>query len=163
MTTLFSRIVVLAAVLAVSACSSSSKQESRSLTIEETAGGNGLKVTVSEALAQSVLEGLVGSELECGAEMDSDFAGMLRELDRGGRGSRAAIRDQDGVLTARRSGQKLRMDFDNTDGGGLEVSMPWAVAECLLDGSATLSSHDVDSVRVRLTGEKGGGFELAVD
>lgn len=163
MTTRFSRIVALATVLAVSACSSSSKQESRSLTIEETAGGNGLKVTVSQALARSALEGLVGSELECGAEMDSDFAGMLRELDRGGRGSRAVIRDEDGVLTARRSGQKLRMDFNDTDGDGLEVSMPWAVAECLLDGSASLSARDVDSIRIKLTGDQGGGFEFAVD
>ena len=120
-------------------------------------------VAVSETLARSLLEGVVGADLECGADLDSDFAAMLRELDRGGRGSRATIRDEDGVITARRSGRSLKVDFDDTDGGGLEIKMPWAVAECLLDGSATLTEKDAGSIRVKLVGSEGGSFEFKVD
>jgi hypothetical protein len=120
-------------------------------------------VAVSESLARSVLGGIVGADLECGADLDSDFAAMLRELDRGGWGSRATIRDEDGVITARRSGRSLKVDFDDTDGGGLEIKMPWAVAECLLDGSATLTEKDAGSIRVKLVGSEGGSFEFKVD
>ena len=144
-------------------CSTASKKESKSVSISETKNGEGLVVAVSESLARSVLEGIVGADLECGSDLDSDFAAMLRELDRGGRGSRATIRDEDGVITARRSGRSLKVDFDDTDGGGLEIKMPWAVAECLLDGSATLTEKDAGSIRVKLVGSEGGSFEFRVD
>ena len=153
--------VVCSAV--VSGCATTSKKQAKSLTIAEADGGNGVVVTISESLARSVLEGVVGSELECGAEMDPEFAAMLRELDREGRGGRAAIRDEDGALTARRSGRSLKMEFDDADGGGLEVKMPWAVAECLLDGSSTLSARDAASVQVEIRGAEGGSFSFEID
>jgi len=156
-------LVLTAIATPVLGCSSTSKQESKSLTISETKGGDGMVVTMSEALAHSLLEGVVGAGLQCGADIDSDFAAMLRELDRGGRGSRATIRDEDGVITARRSGRSLKMDFDDADGGGLEIKMPWAVAECLLDGSATLTEKDAGSIKVKVIGSEGGSFEFKVD
>ena len=161
-----SMVTVLALMTAsvfVIGCSTTSKGESKSISISETKSGNGFVVAVSESLARSVLEGIVGADLECGADLDSDFAAMLRELDRGGRGSRATIRDEDGVITARRSGRSLKIDFDDADGGGLEIKMPWAVAECLLDGSATLNEKDAGSIRVKLVGSEGGSFEFKVD
>jgi hypothetical protein len=119
---------------------------------------------MSEALARSLLEGMVGADLKCGSDIDGDFAAMLHKLDRGGRGSRATIRDDDGVITARRSGNSLKIELDDADGGGgLRVKMPWAVAECLLDGSATLRAEDVASISVKLVGEDGGSFEFKVD
>jgi len=157
-------LVLAATATPVLGCRSTSKQESKSLTISEAKGGDGMVVTVSEALARSLLEGVVGADLECGADIDSEFAAMLRELDRGGRGSRATIRDEDGVITARRSGRSLKIDFDDADDGGrLEIKMPWAVAECLLDGSATLTEKDAGSIRVKLVGSEGGSFEFKVD
>lgn len=136
----------------------------KSVSISEGKDGNGLVVAVSEALARSLLEGVVGADLNCGADMDADFEAVLHKLDRGGRGSRATIRDENGVLTARRSGRSLKLDFDDADGsGGLEVKMPWAVAECLLDGSATLSAKDAGSIKVKITGSEGGSFEFKVD
>ncbi len=141
-----------------------SKRESKSLSISESKNGDGLVVAVSEALARSLLEGMVGAELACGSDLDPDFAAMLRKLDRGGRGSRASIRDDDGVITARRSGNSLKIKLDDADGdGGLRVKMPWAVAECLLDGSATLRAEDVASISVKLVGEDGGSFEFKID
>ena len=156
-------LVLMTASPVVFGCSTASKKESKSLSISESKNGDGLVLAMSEALARSLLEGVVGADLECGADLDSDFAAMLRELDRGGRGSRATIRDEDGVITARRSGRSLKVDFDDTDGGGLEIKMPWAVAECLLDGSATLTEKDAGSIRVKLVGSEGGSFEFKVD
>jgi len=157
-------LILLATTPLVFGCSSTKKHESKSLSISETKNGEGLVVAVSEALARSLLEGVVGADLECGADLDSDFAALLHELDRGGRGSRVTIRDEDGVITARRSGRSLKLDFADADGcGGLEIKMPWAVAECLLDGSATLTEKDAGSIRVKLVGSEGGSFEFKVD
>ena len=141
-----------------------SKKETKSVSISETKDGNGLVVAMSEALARSLLEGMVGADLKCGSDIDGDFAAMLRKLDRGGRGSRATIRDEDTLITARRSGNSLKIELDDADGGGgLRVKMPWAVAECLLDGSATLSAKDAGSIRVKLVGSDGGSFEFKID
>ena len=157
-------LVMMVAWPVVFGSTTSSKGESKSVSISETKNGEGLVVAVSEALARSLLEGVVGAELECGAELDNDFAAMLLQLDRGGRGSRAAIRDEDGVLTARRSGRSLKLEFEDADdGGGLEIKMPWAVAERLLDGSATMRPKDVGSIKVKLVGSEGGSFEFKVD
>lgn len=155
---------LLGAVLAASGCSSTAPAETRSVSISENGNGDGVVVAVSEALARSIVEGIVGDELHCGADLDSDFAAMLETLDRGGRGSRATLRDDDGELSARRSGRALKMRFSEVDGGGrLDITMPWAVAECLLDGSASLSAADAGSIRVRVVGADGGSFELKVD
>ncbi len=141
-----------------------SKKETKSMSISETKDGNGLVVAMSEALARSLLEGMVGADLKCGSDIDGDFAAMLHKLDRGGRGSRATIRDEDSVITARRSGNSLKIELDDADGGGgLRVKMPWAVAECLLDGSSTLSAKDAGSIRVKLVGSDGGSFEFKID
>jgi len=141
-----------------------SKKETKSVSISETKDGNGLVVAMSEALARSLLEGMVGADLKCGSDIDGDFAAMLRKLDRGGRGSRTTIRDEDSLITARRSGNSLKIELDDADGGGgLRVKMPWAVAECLLDGSATLSAKDAGSIRVKLVGSDGGSFEFKID
>jgi len=141
-----------------------SKKETKSVSISESKDGDGLVVAMSEALARSLLEGMVGADLKCGSDIDGDFAAMLHKLDRGGRGSRATIRDEDSLITARRSGNSLKIELDDADGGGgLRVKMPWAVAECLLDGSATLSAKDTGSIRVKLVGSDGGSFEFKID
>ena len=69
-------LVLTAIATPVLGCSSTSKQESKSLTISETKGGDGMVVTMSEALAHSLLEGVVGAGLQCGADIDSDFAAL---------------------------------------------------------------------------------------
>lgn len=157
-------VIVIVSVASSAAFGSGSRNGSKSLTISETKNGEGMIVAVSQALARSVFEGMIGSELKCGADLDTEFAGLLRELDRGGRGSRAKLRSEDGTLTARRSGRSLKLDFDDADdGGGLQVKMPWAVARCMLDGSATLSAKDAGSIKVKLIGSDGGSFEFKID
>lgn len=153
--------LTFASPVVLAGCTSS--KGAKSVSISENDNGNGIVVAVSESLARSILEGVVGADLKCGADIDDDFAAMLRELDREGRGGRAAIRDSDGVITARRSSRSLKLDIRDSDGGGrLEVKMPWAVAECLLDGSATLTGQDAGSIRVKLVDSDGGRFEFKV-
>jgi hypothetical protein len=163
------RISILAALVILTAApfalaGGTKSKTTKSVSISESKDGEGLVVAVSEALARTLLENMVGADLKCGADLDSDFAAMLAKLERGGRGSRATIRDEDGVLRARRSGRSLKLDFDDADGGGgLQVKMPWAVAECLLDGKATLSVKDAGSIKVKLVGSDGGSFEFKID
>jgi hypothetical protein len=139
-------------------------KKAKNVTISATGDGADLSVTVSRALAWSLFEAVIGSELECGTDLDREFETLLRDLDRGGRGSRAALRDGDGTLTAHRSGRSLKLRFEDTEGGGgLKVKMPWKVAECLLDGSATLDAKDARSIKIELTGGDGGSFRFKVD
>jgi len=157
-------VLVLAAVSPVVLAGGKSAKSTTSVSISRNSDGDELVVAVSEALARTILEEVVGADLKCGADVDHEFAAMLRELDREGRGGRAAIRDDDGVMIARRSGRSLKMEIRDSDGGGrLEVKMPWAVAECLLDGSATLSTKDAASIRVKLVGSDGGSFEFKIE
>jgi hypothetical protein len=158
------RVVMIAIIVASVASISAAGSGSKSITISDTKNGDGLVVAVSAALARSVFEGVVGSEIECGADLDQEFGDLLRELDRGGRGARAVLRSEDGILTARREGRSLRLEFDDADGaGGLRVKMPWSVAECMLDGSAKVSAKDAGSIRVELIGADGGSFTFEVD
>ncbi len=155
-------VLALASPVVLAGCTSS--KGAKSVSISADSKGNGLVVAVSESLARSLLEEVVGADLKCGAEIDDEFAAMLRKLDRGGRGSRATLRDDDSVITAHRSGRSLKMDIrDSDDGSRLEVKMPWAVAECLLDGSASLTGKDAGSIRVKLVGSDGGSFEFKID
>ena len=157
-------VVIVVSAASIAAAASGSKNGSKSITISDTKNGEGLVVAVSETLARSVFEGMVGSRIECGADLDREFGDLLRELDRGGRGSRAVLRSDDGILTARRKGRSLKLEFDDADDGGrLRVKMPWSVAECMLDGSATMSAKDAGSIKVELIGAGGGRFAFEVD
>jgi hypothetical protein len=164
MTRLRIALVLMISILTVAAQSADAAGKQRTMTISETEDGDGVIVAMSESLARSLLEGVVGADLECGADLDDDFAGLLRELHRGGRGSKATLRDDDSVIRARRTGSSLKMKIDDLDDGArIEVKMPWAVAECLLDGRATLSADDAARIKVKVTGSDGGSFTFAVD
>lgn len=157
-------MMMIAVLFTAAVCTPGSGRDSKSLTISESKNGGGMVVSMSEGLALAILEGAIGSDLECGSDIDGDFATLLHELDREGRGSKATLRDEDGVITARRSGSSLKMKIvDTDDGGRVEVKMPWAVAECMLDGSSTLSSKDAGSIKIKIVDADGGKFEFKVD
>jgi hypothetical protein len=143
------------------ACASAST-ETRSITVAESESGAGVVVAVSEALAREVLESAIGSELSCQGEIDQEFESLLRTLDDRGRGSRATIVYDDGVLVAHRTRRSLELEFRDRDGGGIDAVLPWTVAECML-GRTTRVSADVAEVRVTIRGEDGGSFEFRVD
>jgi len=140
--------------VALIGCSSTTPSAQKSLTVSESKDGHGVVVAVSDAF---------GSELSCDGELDPEFEGMLRSLDRQGRSARATIRDEDSVVTARRRGRSVEFDVRSLAGGGeIQVVMPWAAAECLL-GETTTLGKELTNVRVTIEGEGGGSFELRVD
>jgi hypothetical protein len=156
-------LTVSVVAMAAFACASSTPPEQKSLTVSESKDGQGVVVAVSEALARELLEDTLGSELSCDGELDPEFEGMLRTLDRQGRGGRATLTDDDSMVTAHRRGRSVEFDVRDLEGGSaIEVVMPWAVAECLLGENATLDKGFED-VRVTIKGEGGGSFELRVD
>lgn len=149
--------------VALIGCSSTTSSAQKSLTVSESKDGHGVVVAVSEALARELISDAFGSELSCDGELDPEFEGMLRSLDRQGRSARATIRDEDSVVTARRRGRSVEFDVRSLAGGGeIQVVMPWAAAECLL-GETTTLGKELTNVRVTIEGEGGGSFELRVD
>jgi hypothetical protein len=151
----------LAVPAALSACSSAGRHVQRSVTVSETRNQDGLEVAVSRHLARDLLQGVVGSELSCHADLDPDLEGLLRDLERRGRGARATLVDGDDTMVARRRARTIEFEVRGTD-GSVEIVMPWAVAECLL-GRTTTFQGDLDDVRVTLRGADGGSFVLRVD
>jgi hypothetical protein len=153
---------LLGFALAVGGCVSGSAR-TRSVTISEARSGHGVQVAVSEALARELLEGAIGSELRCQGEVDEEFGSVLRALDAGGRGSRATLEGDDGVLLARRTRRGLELSLRGRAGGGrIDAVLPWALAECMLGRSVRLDA-DVAHVRLAIRGEDGGSFDLHVD
>ena len=148
--------------MAAVACATTTPEQ-KSLTVSESDDGQGVVVAVSEALARELLEDTFGSDLSCDGELDPDFEGMLRTLDRQGRGGRATLTDDDSVVTAHRRGRTVEFDVRDLEGGGaIEVVMPWTAAECLLGENVTFDKGFED-VRVTIKGDGGGSFELRVD
>lgn len=156
-------LTVCVLAIAATGCASSAPPEQKSLTVSESKDGQGVVVAVSEALARELLEDAFGSELSCDGDLEPEFEGMLRTLDRQGRGARTTISDDDSVVTARRRGRSVEFDVRDLDGGGeIQVVMPWAVAECLL-GETTGIDKGFGDVRVSIKGEGGGSFEFRVE
>jgi hypothetical protein len=156
-----SAVPAVLVMASLAGCSSASRHDQRSLSVAETTGHDGIEMAISAGLAEDLLQRVIGSELSCRARLDPDFEGMLRDLDRRGRGARATLIDDDDTIVARRRARTLELEVRSPD-GGLEVVMPWAVAECLLGRTTTLQG-DLGDIRVELEGADGGSFQIRVD
>lgn len=153
--------IILALVLV--AVAAAADPGDKIVTVTAGKDGDDLTIAVSRALAMEVLAGAIGSTLSCDGAVDSEFGSMLRTLDRGGRGARATLRDDDSVIEARRRANSLRLDIRDLEGAGrIEVVMPWAVAECLLGRDVTLD-ESARKVKVKIVGAGGGTFEFKID
>ena len=149
--------LLLAAALAVAG------DGKNSVKISTDGDGDELIVVVSEALARSAVEGLVGSELSCDGTTDGQFRSLLQTLDQKGRGSRASLQTEDSVIRARRRTSTVTLDIrDLDDDGRVEIVMPWAVAECLLGRTVTMDDS-MGKIKVKIKGENGGKFEFKGD
>lgn len=154
-------VVSFTLLIATSGWSADGKK--KSVTVSEVKKGDGVVVEVSEALARSILEGAIGTELDCRGDLDSEFEGLLRTLDEGGRGSRATLRNDDTVIRAVRRRKSIKLEIGDRDGDGkIEAIVPWALAECLL-GRATKIGDTAAPVKVKITGDDGGTFEFRVN
>ncbi len=156
-------VMVLVLGLLLAAALAAAGDSKNSIKISTDGDGDELLVVVSEVLARSVVEGLVGSELHCEGTDDSQFHDLLQTLDRGGRGARTSLTTDDSVIRARRRSRSVTFDIrDLDDDGRVEVVMPWAVAECLL-GRTVVIDDSMGKIKVKVKGENGGTFEFKVD
>lgn len=156
-------IMVLALGLLLAASLAAAGEREHSIKISTDEGGDDLVVAVSEALARSAVEGLVGSELSCDGATDGQFVSLLQTLDRKGRGSRAHVETDDSMIRARRRSNTLRLDIRSLDDTGrIEIVMPWIVAECLLGRDVTLDKS-LRKVKVKIEGSGGGKFAFKID
>lgn len=152
--------VLAAAALAAVACSCASSEPRSDLELEM--GGDEIRLELSEAVARSAVEGILGSSLECDGEIDDGLRELLSDLDRGGPRSRATRRDGETTLDARRRGGRLEIEIRGEGPGRIEASMPWAVAECLLGRRTAVDRAVSSSIRVSVDNPDGRDFSFQI-
>jgi hypothetical protein len=153
------RVLAVAALAAV-VCGCASSEPRSDLELE--VGGDEIRLEVSEAVARSAVEGILGSSLECDGEIDDGLRELLNALDRGGPRSHATRRDGETTLDARRRGGRLDLEFREAGAGKIEASMPWAVAECLLGRTTTVERAVSSSIKVRVSNPNGRNFSFTI-
>ncbi len=158
MTTTFRRVLTTAAALVFlsMACASSEPKSDFDLAVND----DEIMVAVSKSMAQGVIEGLVGADLDCKSEIDGGMEALLTKLDRGGPRSHATYRDGETRIDATRRGGKLDLDIRGEGSGRIEATMPWAVAQCLLGQNTSIDRTLTSSVKVKVTNEDGRNFSF---
>ena len=153
------RLLAVAALAAV-ACGCASTEPRSDL--ELAVGGDEIRLEISEAVARSAVEGILGSRLECDGEIDAGLREVLAELDRGGARSRTTRRDGETTLDARRRGGRLELEIRGDGPGRIEVSMPWAAAECLLGRRTAVDRAVSSTIRVTVDNPDGRDFSFRI-
>lgn len=148
------------AMLAAVACGCASSEPRSDVELE--VGGDEIRLEISEAVARSAVEGILGSRLECDGEIDDGLREVLTELDRGGARSRATRRDGETTLDARRRGGRLDLELWGEGPGKIEASMPWAVAECLLGRTTAVERAVSSSIKVKVSNPDGRNFSFKI-
>jgi hypothetical protein len=145
-----------AALLLASAfvgCSSSRSEPDLRLDLDDSS----IELAVSSDLARSLLEDALDTPLDCSGDLDPELRSFLAALDRRSRG-RATLRNGNSELVGRRRGGRLDLELRGRDGGRLEATLPWAVADCLLGRDITLDEalgRGRRPVEVRVVGADG--------
>lgn len=152
-------IVVVAATGVIVACASSGRNSDLSIDVES----DEIRVAVSQAVAQGVMESLLGSDLECDRGVEGEFAKLLTQLDRGGPRSTATYRDGENTIHARRRGGKLDLKITGQGSGRIEATMPWAVAECLLGNPTSVGKTVTPAVKVKVVNPDGRNFSFKMN
>lgn len=155
-----SRLLRLMAVVVFvgSAVSCASSEPKSDLTLD--LDDDEIRLVLSESMARSVVEGFVGSDLDCKSEIDGGMETLLTKLDNGGPRSRATYRDGETTISAKRRGSKLDLDISGQGSGRIEATMPWAVAQCLLGQRTAVDATMTSSIRVKVTNEDGRNFSF---
>ncbi len=153
-----------ALVLVMAGCAATAP-EHRSLQLSvNSSGGESASLEVSGEAVDGVVHALLDGDLSCGGDIDVELGRVLTTLDRRGRSARANMNGEHGRLEGRRHGDSFDLAFVGADGGRLELTAPWGVAECLLGQRTSLSRalaghrHPTASFRLR----SGSGDQTAV-
>jgi len=135
------RFVLALAVLTAGCAATAPEHRSASLSVTNS-GGDAASLEVSGDAVDNVVHALLDGDVSCGGELDSELGRVLATLDRRGR-------------SARRHGDSFDLAFIGSDGGQLELTAPWGVAQCLLGRRTSLSEalaghrHPTASFRLR--------------
>ncbi len=148
-------VLALAIAFLALACASAEPKSDFELDIDD----DEITVAISKAVAQGVMEGLVGSDLECEEGADGQFRTFLERLDQGGPRAKANYRDGENTIDGRRRGSKLDLKIRGAGSGKIEATMPWAIAECML-GNDTSIDESFTSIKVKVTNEDGRNFSF---
>ena len=149
-------VAVVAFSVVALACASSEPTSDFELDVDS----DEIRVAISKEVARGMLEGLIGSELECDGELDSHMEGVLRALDEGGPRARAGFRDGETTVEGRRRGNKLDLEIRSGGSGKIEATMPWAIGRCLLGQSASVDETVTSSIMVKVSNEEGRNFSF---
>jgi hypothetical protein len=152
-------VVMVATVALIAGCATSEPKSDLNIDVNH----NDIRVAVSEEVARSLMESLIGSDLDCRSDIDGSLEELLERLDRGGPRSRATMRDGETTLSANRRGSKLDLDISGAGSGTIEATMPWAVAECLLGKTTTIDHTVTSAIRIKVTNPEGRNFSFKLD
>jgi hypothetical protein len=151
-------VLTLAIAFLALACASSEPKSDFELDIDD----DEITVAISKAAAQGLMEGLIGSDLECEEGADGQFRTFLEKLDQGGPRAKASYRDSENTIEGRRRGSKLDLKIRGAGSGKSEATMPWAIAECML-GNSTSIDESFTSIKVKVTNEDGRNFSFRLN
>jgi hypothetical protein len=132
-------------------CASSQPKSDLELDVDD----NEIRIAISEEVARSLMEDLVGAKLECDGEVDDQFRAFLEKLERDGPRARAAYRDGDETVSGRRRAGKLDLEIRGDGPGKVEATMPWTVAECLLGRNTSIDKTFTSSIKVKVSNPDG--------
>jgi len=151
-------VLTLAIAFLALACASSEPKSDFALDVDD----DEITVAISKAAAQGLMEGLIGSDLECEEGADGQFRTFLEKLDQAGPRAKASYRDSENTIEGRRRGSKLDLEIRGAGSGKIEATMPWAIAECML-GNSTSIDESFTSIKVKVTNEDGRNFSFRLN
>jgi hypothetical protein len=138
-------------------------KDGKQMTIDiENAEGESLSITVSSDLVDGIIKGLSEKDMSCDRDdLDPDTEAMLEHLDRKGEGSKYSFTNEEGKLikARRRKGQWEMRVVESSEKDTL-ISMPWAIAECML-GRDVPAYSGKDDLQFRI--EQDGGVNIRIE
>jgi hypothetical protein len=149
-------VLTLAIAFLALACASSEPNSDFELKIDD----DEITVVISDAVAQGVMDDLIGADLECDGDLDSHFRVFLEKLDSDGPRARASYRDGENTIDGRRRGSKLDLKIHGIGSGKIEATMPWAIAECMLGDKTSIDDTLTSSIKVKVTNKDGRNFSF---
>ena len=136
-------------------------KKDKELTVQiEGNDGVELSFSISAGFVDGILEGLAGADVDCDVTTDEDTRTMLEHLERRGEGSKYRFRNDDGgLIKARRRRGQLELDIARSGEKDAHVSLPWALAECMLGHRVALSGE----ARAELAFEGDGALRVRIE
>jgi hypothetical protein len=154
------RVVLCALAVALLVAPAFAGKKDMKIDIENVDGEN-ISIVVSSNLVDGIIEGL-SEDLSChGDDLEPETRAMLEHLDRHGEGSKYTYTNDEGekVRARRRDGQ-WEMKIENEGEKDTVVSLPWAMAECML-GRDVPAYNGRDKLEFKV--EKDGGVRIRIE